>query len=75
MYCLNLLKIAIELARTNPVYEDIASKFFQHFLYIAAAMNKGGNQGLWDEDDEFIKTASTCRAASTSPCESARWLA
>ncbi|MBM3758731.1 MAG: glucosidase [Acidobacteria bacterium] len=53
MYCLNLLKIAIELARTNPVYEDIASKFFEHFLYIAAAMNKGGNQGLWDEDDEF----------------------
>ncbi len=53
MYCLNLLKIAIELAKTNPVYEDIASKFFEHFLYIAAAMNGSGTKGLWDEEDEF----------------------
>ena len=53
MYCLNLLKIAIELARTNPVYEDIASKFFEHFLYIAAAMNGSGAHGLWDETDQF----------------------
>ena len=34
-YCLNLLVIAIELAQQNPTYEDIASKFFEHFLYIA----------------------------------------
>ena len=53
MYCLNLLKIAIELAKTNPVYEDIASKFFEHFLYIAAAMNGSGEKGLWDDEDEF----------------------
>jgi len=53
MYCLNLLKIAIELAKTNPVYEDIASKFFEHFLYIAAAMNGSGANGLWDEEDQF----------------------
>ena len=38
MYCLNLLKIAIELAHHNPAYEDIASKFFEHFLYISEAM-------------------------------------
>jgi hypothetical protein len=53
MYCLNLLKIAIELARTNPVYEDVASKFFEHFLHIAAAMNRGGGMGLWDDEDQF----------------------
>lgn len=53
MYCLNMLRIAIELARVNPVYEDIASKFFEHFLYIASAMNRGGGLGLWDEDDGF----------------------
>ena len=53
MYCLNMLKIALELAATNPVYEDIASKFFEHFLYIANAMNRGGDDGLWDEEDGF----------------------
>ena len=53
MYCLNMLRMALELAATNPVYEDIASKFFEHFLYIAHAMNRGGENGLWDEDDGF----------------------
>jgi hypothetical protein len=53
MYCLNLLKIAIELAKTNPVYEDIASKFFEHFLFIASAMNGSSGTGLWDEEDQF----------------------
>jgi hypothetical protein len=50
MYALNMLKISLELARENPVYEDIATKFFEHFLYIAKALN---NLGLWDEHDEF----------------------
>jgi hypothetical protein len=53
MYCLNMLEIAIELAQHNPVYEDIASKFFEHFLHIAAAMNGSGEQGLWDPEDQF----------------------
>jgi hypothetical protein len=53
MYCLNMLRMALELAETNPVYEDIASKFFEHFLYIANAMNRAGNEGLWDEEDGF----------------------
>lgn len=53
MYCLNMLKIAIELAQYNPVYEDIASKFFEHFLYIASAMNGSGEHGLWDPEDQF----------------------
>ncbi len=55
MYCLNLLRIALELARHNHVYEDIATKFFEHFLAIAAAINGVGddNLGLWDEADQF----------------------
>jgi hypothetical protein len=55
MYTLNLLAIAMELARNNPAYEDVASKFWEHFLYIAYAMNNRGNEGieLWDEEDGF----------------------
>ncbi|HEY9597336.1 MAG TPA: glucosidase, partial [Cyanophyceae cyanobacterium] len=55
MYCLNMLEIALELAKTNPVYEDIATKFFEHFLYIANAMNHIGDidAALWDEEEEF----------------------
>jgi hypothetical protein len=53
MFSLNLMRIAIELARENHVYENIATKFFEHFLGIAAAMNNLGGVGLWDEEDEF----------------------
>ena len=55
MYCLNMLVIAIELAKENSAYEDIASKFFEHFLYIAYAMNHRSDEisGLWDDDDGF----------------------
>ncbi|MEG3440064.1 glucosidase [Pannus brasiliensis CCIBt3594] len=55
MYCLNLLTIALELSQRNPVYEDIASKFFEHFIYIAAAMNGVGKSStkLWDDTDRF----------------------
>jgi hypothetical protein len=55
MYSLNLMRIALELARHNNVYEDIATKFFEHFLHIVEAMNNigEGGIGLWDEQDEF----------------------
>jgi len=54
MYCLNLMRIALELASRDHVYEDIATKFFEHFLQIAEAMtNIGGGIGLWDEADGF----------------------
>jgi hypothetical protein len=55
MYSLNMLAIALELARHDPSYEDVASKFWEHFLYIARAMNNRGNEGigLWDDEDEF----------------------
>ncbi|MCC7179161.1 MAG: glucosidase [Acidobacteria bacterium] len=56
MYSLNMLAIALELARENPAYEDTASKFWEHFLYIAHAMNNRGEDGisLWDEQDGFF---------------------
>jgi hypothetical protein len=57
MYCLNLMAIAIELAGEDPVYEDVASKFWEHFLYIATAINHlGGGVGvdMWNEEDGFF---------------------
>ncbi len=55
MYCLNMLAIALELARTRPAYEDVATKFFEHFIYIANAMHDlGGDYGLWDSEDGFF---------------------
>ena len=55
MYCLNMLAIALELAKENPAYEDVASKFFEHFVYIAHAMNDIAGEGisLWDDEDGF----------------------
>ncbi len=56
MYSLNLMRIALELARYNPVYQEMAIKFFDHFLYIANAMATLGEnkQGLWDDIDGFF---------------------
>jgi hypothetical protein len=56
MYCLNMMRIALELARENHAYEDVATKFFEHFLYIANALNNIAGEGisLWDEEDEFF---------------------
>ena len=51
MFCLNMLEMALTLAAQDPVYEDVATKFFEHFTYIACAMR---TQGLWDEDDGFF---------------------
>jgi hypothetical protein len=55
MYCLNMLAIALELSKENPAYEDVASKFFEHFVYIARALNDLGGEGieLWDKQDGF----------------------
>ncbi len=56
MYCLNMLAIALELARENRAYEDVASKFFEHFVYIAHATHHlgGDGQSLWDDQDGFF---------------------
>ncbi len=54
MYCLNMLAIALELAQVKPAYEDVATKFFEHFVYIAQAINHAyGATGLWNEEDGF----------------------
>jgi hypothetical protein len=58
MFCLNMLAIALELARNDPSYEDVATKFLEHFFYIAHAVNtrtatSGDAEDLWDEQDEF----------------------
>ena len=56
MYCLNMLAIAMELASENPAYEDVASKFWEHFLYIAHAINHLGSDGtaMWNRQDGFF---------------------
>jgi len=56
MYCLTMLAISLELSRHNHAYEDLTTKFFEHFLYIAAAMNDIGGTGipLWNDDDGFF---------------------
>jgi hypothetical protein len=56
MFCLNMLAIALELAKEDPAYEDVASKFFEHFIGIARAMNDVGKKGisLWDDEDGFF---------------------
>jgi Glycosyl hydrolase family 63 C-terminal domain len=53
LFCQNMLEIAIELAANDPFYQDIASKFANHFLWIARALNQAGPGGMWDEEDGF----------------------
>lgn len=55
-YCLNMLAMALELASENPAYEDVASKFFEHFVYIAHATHERGGEdiSLWDAEDGFF---------------------
>jgi len=56
MFCLNLMRIALELATDNKAYESLATKFFEHYIYIGAAMKHmgGQNYSLWDEQDGFF---------------------
>lgn len=56
MYCLNMMRIALELARENSTYEGLATKFFEHYVYIGAAMKRIGHKGfhLWDKEDGFF---------------------
>ncbi|MGC4014147.1 MAG: hypothetical protein QM755_06445 [Luteolibacter sp.] len=52
-YCITMLSMALELAQENRVYEDLASKFFEHFVHITEAINNFDDKGLWDEQDGF----------------------
>ena len=60
-YCVTMLAMSLELALHNPVYEDIASKFFEHFVAIADAMNNFRGTGLWDEEDGFYYDGADVR--------------
>ena len=53
-YCQTMLQLAIELALHDPVYQGLAAKFYEHFLWIAAAMDRGGGDDLWDAEDGFF---------------------
>ncbi len=70
MFCLNMLQISLELAKDNPVYEDIATKFFEHFLYIAQALNALGEarMSLWDDEDEFTTIRCSARMVAVPGC-------
>lgn len=59
-YCANMLSIALELAAENPAYGDMASKFFEHYIAIAEAMNREGKWGLWDDHDGFYYDNLIC---------------
>jgi hypothetical protein len=74
MYRLNLMRIAWSCA-AQPVYEDIATKFFEHFLHIAEAMtHMGAAVGLWDEEDQFFYDVLTLPWNRKLPLEGgARW--
>ena len=64
-YCSTMLSIALELAAEDPAYEDVASKFFEHFIGIVDAMNHLGGSGLWDEEDGFYYDWIKVRGHST----------
>jgi Mannosylglycerate hydrolase MGH1-like glycoside hydrolase domain len=53
LFCQNMLEIAVELAVHDPSYQDMATKFANHFLWIARALNQAGPGGMWDEEDGF----------------------
>ena len=69
MYCLNMLAIALELAAEDDTYEDVASKFFEHFIFIADAMNHLGSDGisLWDDVDGFYYDVLHMHGAGSEP--------
>ena len=69
MYCLNMLAIALELAAEDDTYEDLASKFWEHFLFIANAMNNLGSDGisLWDDEDGFYYDVLHMHGDGSSP--------
>jgi len=69
MFALNLMRMSLELAIHDPVYEDLGTKFFEHLLYIAQAMTNVGNQGtgLWNEADGFFDSTLNLPDGQTVP--------
>ena len=56
MYCLNMLEMALEISQHNPAYEDVTTKFFEHFVYISESLNRMGEDwtGSWDDEEGFF---------------------
>jgi hypothetical protein len=52
-FCQNMVELSVELASEDPVYEDMCTKYVEHFLWIASGMNRTGQEGMWDEEDGF----------------------
>jgi hypothetical protein len=75
MYTLNLMAIALELAKEEPCYEDVASKFWEHFVYIAHAMSHRGQDGigLWNEEDGFFYDVLKLPDGSRFPMKIRPW--
>jgi hypothetical protein len=70
-YCATMLSMALELARFDPSYEDVASKFFEHYVAIADAINNVGGTGLWNEPDGFYYDhcmSTACRNRCLCAC-------
>lgn len=67
LYCQNMTEAAVELAAHDPLYEDFATKYLEHFIWIASAVNKQDQQGLWDEEDGFYYDLLRLPDGSASP--------
>jgi hypothetical protein len=67
MYALGLMDMALEIANEDDAYEDVASKFYEHFVHIAESLNQMGEEGLWDEEDGFYYDALHMPDGSTIP--------
>ena len=76
-FCLYLMRIALELAKQNPVYEGVATKFFEHFIYIGAAMKKmgGRNTSCGTRRKDFFTTYSVIPMANFTNSGCGRWSA
>ena len=73
-YCQTMLQLALELALHDPVYQNLAAKFYEHFLWIAGAMDVAGQRiDLWDEEDASSTTSCGCRRATPSGSRCGRW--
>jgi hypothetical protein len=73
MYCLNMLAMALELAHHDRVYEDVATKFFEHFLAIATAASHRAGFDMWDEDDAFFYDV-LCQEQARIPLKVRSWV-
>ena len=73
LFTQNMLELAVELASYDQTYEDMALKFVEHFLYIGAAMNQPGADGMWDEEDGFYYDLLRLPTAAPDGSRCARW--